>query len=97
MLDGQAIVRIQSPLVAHHDSVPEPDVAVVPLGDYRREHPSIALLVIEVAAAERAGILAIRTQAHRDDRDRSSPQGRGMVAIRAGDHREITHDLRKCN
>jgi Uma2 family endonuclease len=46
---GKAIVRIQLPLVAHDESEPEPDVAVVPLGDYRKEHPGAALLVIEVA------------------------------------------------
>lgn len=50
-LVGRAIVRIQSPLIAHDDSEPEPDVAVVPLGDYSREHPSKALLVIEVAVS----------------------------------------------
>lgn len=31
------------------DSEPEPDLAVVPWGDYRDEHPTTALLVIEVA------------------------------------------------
>jgi Uma2 family endonuclease len=46
---GRAIVRIQSPIVAHDESEPEPDVVVVPLGDYRKEHPASALLVIEVA------------------------------------------------
>jgi Uma2 family endonuclease len=46
---GGAIVRVQSPLVAHDESEPEPDVAVVPLGDYRSQHPAVALLVIEVA------------------------------------------------
>ena len=46
---GRALVRIQSPIVAHDESEPEPDVAVVPLGDYREEHPARALLVVEVA------------------------------------------------
>jgi Uma2 family endonuclease len=46
---GRAIVRVQSPIVAHDESEPEPDVAVVPLGDYRQQHPAFALLVIEVA------------------------------------------------
>jgi Uma2 family endonuclease len=50
-LVGQAIVRVQLPLVAHDESEPEPDLAVVPPGDYRREHPSRALLVIEVAVS----------------------------------------------
>jgi Uma2 family endonuclease len=48
-LVGRAIVRVQSPIAAHDESEPEPDVAVVPLGDYREEHPAVALLVIEVA------------------------------------------------
>ncbi len=48
-LVGRAQVRIQSPIVAGDESEPEPDVAVVPLGDYRKEHPARALLVIEVA------------------------------------------------
>ncbi|MGO9833398.1 MAG: Uma2 family endonuclease [Polyangiaceae bacterium] len=46
---GKAIVRVQLPIAAHDDSEPEPDVAVVPLGDYRKQHPATALLVIEVA------------------------------------------------
>lgn len=44
-----ATVRIQSPFAATDDSEPEPDVAVVPFGAYRDQHPSEALLVIEVA------------------------------------------------
>ena len=48
-LSGRAIVRVQLPLVAHDESEPEPDVAVVPLGDYRSHHPAAAPLVIEVA------------------------------------------------
>ena len=50
-LVGRAEVRVQLPLVAHDESEPEPDLAVVPSGDYRREHPAQALLVIEVAAS----------------------------------------------
>jgi Uma2 family endonuclease len=45
----RAEVRIQQPLNAHDESEPEPDVAVVPLGDHSRRHPEEALLVIEVA------------------------------------------------
>ena len=30
-------------------SQPEPDIAVVPRGDYRRAHPNEALLIVEVA------------------------------------------------
>ncbi len=50
-LVGRAIVRVQSPILAHDESEPEPDVAVVPLGDYRLQHPGAALLVIEVAVS----------------------------------------------
>jgi Uma2 family endonuclease len=42
-------VRIQQPIWAHDDSEPEPDVALVPLGDYSARHPDRAFLVIEVA------------------------------------------------
>lgn len=44
-----ATVRIQLPLVAADDSEPEPDLAVVPRGDYNQAHPDRAHLVIEVA------------------------------------------------
>jgi Uma2 family endonuclease len=53
-LAGRARVRIQHPLAASDDSEPEPDVAVVPLGDYSKEHPGRALLVIEVAVSSLA-------------------------------------------
>lgn len=47
----RAAVRIQLPLLAGPRSVPEPDLAVVPgtAVDYRDQHPSGALLVVEVA------------------------------------------------
>jgi Uma2 family endonuclease len=48
-LRGRFTVRIQSPLALSDDSEPEPDVAVVLLGDYEAEHPRAALLLIEVA------------------------------------------------
>jgi Uma2 family endonuclease len=46
---GRARVRIQLPIVAGDESEPEPDLAIVPLGDYSRAHPQQALLIIEVA------------------------------------------------
>jgi Uma2 family endonuclease len=46
---GDAIVRPQLPLALGADSEPEPDIAVVPPGDYARAHPAAALLIIEVA------------------------------------------------
>jgi Uma2 family endonuclease len=48
-LQGRFSLRIQSPLALSDDSEPEPDVAVVALGDYESQHPSTALLVIEVS------------------------------------------------
>jgi Uma2 family endonuclease len=48
-LNGRARVRAQAPLALSDDSEPEPDVAVVPSGDYFGDHPSTALLVVEVA------------------------------------------------
>lgn len=48
-LAGRATVRIQSSFAASADSMPEPDVAIVPRGDYSARHPEIAHLLIEVA------------------------------------------------
>jgi Uma2 family endonuclease len=48
-LGQRAMTQVQSPFAASDDSEPEPDLAVVPVGDYRREHPSSAHLVVEVA------------------------------------------------
>ena len=46
---GRALVLPQCALIAADDSEPEPDLAVVPPGDYRAEHPRRAWLVVEVA------------------------------------------------
>lgn len=51
VLLGRAVVRIQLPIVGAQESEPEPDVAIVPLGDYRRAHPDRAHCVIEVASS----------------------------------------------
>jgi hypothetical protein len=48
-LVGRAIVRVQGPFAAERISEPEPDVSVLPLGEYDEQHPDVALLVIEVA------------------------------------------------
>jgi Uma2 family endonuclease len=48
-LGDRFILRAQLPLALSDDSEPEPDIAVVALGNYDREHPSTALLVIEVS------------------------------------------------
>src|SRR4051794_34704275 len=44
-----ASVRVQLPLRFVPVSEPEPDIAIVPAGRYTREHPTSAMLVIEVA------------------------------------------------
>lgn len=46
---GRARVRVQSSFAASDNSEPEPDLAVVPRGDYSSAHPDRALLIIEVA------------------------------------------------
>jgi Uma2 family endonuclease len=50
-LTGKAIVRTQSPLALLDDSEPEPDIAVVPLGDYSAGHPTAAYLVVEISGS----------------------------------------------
>jgi len=48
---SDAYVRVQSPLALGDDSEPEPDLAVVQgtIEDYAVEHPTTAVLVVEVA------------------------------------------------
>jgi Uma2 family endonuclease len=51
-LDGNGLhIRCQMPLALGADSEPEPDIAVVPgdVNDYTDEHPSTAVLIVEVA------------------------------------------------
>lgn len=48
-LGDRADVRVQLPLAVSDVSEPEPDLAVVPPGDYLDGHPRHALLVVEVA------------------------------------------------
>lgn len=50
-IGDRAVLRAQSPLAVSDDSEPEPDLALVPPGDYRRAHPEHAWLAIEVAGA----------------------------------------------
>ena len=48
---GRAIPRPQLPFAAGDDSEPEPDFAIVPLDYCETDHPSQALLVVEVASS----------------------------------------------
>lgn len=61
-LGQQADVRIQLPLAASDDSEPEPDVAVVDIGDYLDDHPSACHLVIEVADSSRKTDLELKAR-----------------------------------
>jgi Uma2 family endonuclease len=45
----KAEVRVRAPFAASDESEPEPDIAVVPFGDYIDDHPTRALLIVEVA------------------------------------------------
>jgi Uma2 family endonuclease len=47
--DGRATVTVQGPIAASDDSEPQPDLMLVPLGDYDDENPTAAFLLIEVA------------------------------------------------
>jgi Uma2 family endonuclease len=49
----RAAIRIQSSFAAGDISEPQPDVAVVPPGDYLDAHPTVAWLLIEVAESSR--------------------------------------------
>jgi Uma2 family endonuclease len=53
-LAGRARVRVQSGFAASDGSEPEPDIAVVPPGDYAQTHPSRAWLVVEIAQSSLA-------------------------------------------
>ncbi|HXU82827.1 MAG TPA: Uma2 family endonuclease, partial [Polyangia bacterium] len=48
-LGERARVRVQLPFIAGDDSLPEPDLAVVPPGEYDDQHPAKAFMIVEVA------------------------------------------------
>jgi len=45
----RAAVQCQLPIGASDDSEPQPDISVVPRGDYSRDHPTRAHLIVEVS------------------------------------------------
>jgi len=53
-------LRVGNPLAASKWSEPEPDLAIVPVGDYRRAHPGTAILLIEVARTSRRKDLGVK-------------------------------------
>ncbi|WP_394849841.1 Uma2 family endonuclease [Pendulispora brunnea] len=46
---NRATVRVQQPFIAHDESEPAPDVALVPFGRYAGIHPERAFLLVEVS------------------------------------------------
>ena len=52
-INDRALMRVQAPFIASPFSAPEPDVAVVPgkPEDYDQQHPTVALLLVEVSAS----------------------------------------------
>jgi Uma2 family endonuclease len=48
-LSPRASLRVQLPFAASDVSMPEPDLALVPPGDYDQAHPAQAFLIVEVA------------------------------------------------
>jgi Uma2 family endonuclease len=92
----RAVVQIQDPVGVADDSEPQPDVAVIPNGDYADEHPTKALLLIEVAESSlkkdrrikgriyaRAGVPEywIVNLAERTVEVRRTPQGGAYAAL----------------
>jgi Uma2 family endonuclease len=76
-------VRVANPIAASDISEPEPDLLIVPAGDFRHEHPGAALLVIEVAHSSRAKDLGIKARIY---------AGNGVPAYWVIDvEREIVH------
>jgi Uma2 family endonuclease len=62
-LQGRALVQGHTPIGGAGESVPEPDVAVIPLDDERADGPSErTLLVIEVADSSRTKDLGVKAR-----------------------------------
>lgn len=55
-------LRVGNPLAASEWSEPEPDFAVVPLADYRREHPAQAVLLIEISRSSLRKDLGVKAR-----------------------------------
>ena len=103
---GRATVRVQSPFAALELSEPEPDLAVVPPGDYDEAHPHRAYLIIEVAESSllldrtrKSAIYAtsgvpeywIGNLSERCIEVYSNPEGAAYVAARRVEHSEALH------
>ncbi len=65
-LGDRARVRCQQPFAALDDSEPEPDIAVVPPGDYWSAHPERAYLLMEVAESSLDRDLGFKARLYAD-------------------------------
>jgi len=54
LLAGRALLQVQLPFAASDDSEPEPDLSIVPPGEYSDDHPRETWLIIEVAVTSLA-------------------------------------------
>lgn len=61
-LAGRAQVQAQQPVAASDESEPEPDLAVVDLGDFLDDHPRAAHLIVEVADSSRDKDLKLKSR-----------------------------------
>ncbi|MCA9678940.1 MAG: Uma2 family endonuclease [Kofleriaceae bacterium] len=59
---GRAQVQCQGPVAASDESEPEPDVVILPPGDFLDDHAHDALLVIEVADSSRLKDLRLKAR-----------------------------------
>jgi Uma2 family endonuclease len=57
-------VRVQLPMRLAPLSEPEPDVAIVPPGFYTHEHPTWAMLVVEIAKSSRSLDLGVKAEVY---------------------------------
>jgi Uma2 family endonuclease len=57
-------VRVANPWAASDLSEPEPDIAVVPKGDYRRSHPATAVVLMEVSGSSRSKDLGSKAKTY---------------------------------
>ncbi len=60
-LNKRARVRVQGSFAAAQDSLPEPDLAVIPREDHSRTHPGTASLLVEVSDSSLAKDRRIKT------------------------------------
>ncbi len=61
-LPDHLALRVAAPWAASDRSEPEPDLAIIPAGDYRRDHPDEAVLVIEVSRSSLVKDLGLKAR-----------------------------------